>query len=89
MMEWQPIETAPKYNVPVLLYFGRRAWRDTNGMPVNLDAVREIVERTEVAFCDDGDILECGTAHSVWEEWRGPENMPTHWMPLPPPPVTP
>lgn len=79
---WQPIETAPK-DGPVLLYFGNRTWFNSEHKPVSLDAMRDIVERTEVAFCKDGDICESGTGHSVFEEWRGFVNEPTHWMPLP------
>lgn len=82
---WQPIESAPK-DGPVLLYFGNRIWRDIHGNTVSFGEARDDVERTEPALCKDGDILESGTAHSVWEEWRGPENFPTHWMPLPPTP---
>ena len=79
-MEWQPIETAPK-DGPVLLYFAAMQFQMIDGM-------RAHVERTAVGFCDDGDVCEQGTGHSLFEDWRDPEIRPTHWMPLPEPPQT-
>jgi hypothetical protein len=84
-MKWQPIETAPK-DGPVLLYFANRKFHHPDGTPASMGEVRGYVERTEVGFCENGEICESGTGHDVFEEWRGPENLPTHWMPLPEPP---
>jgi hypothetical protein len=68
---------------PVLLYFGARQWRTADGAAAQLDTVRDYVERAGAAFAEAGDIFEAGTAHSVWEDWRFPCNVPTHWMPMP------
>ena len=87
-MNWQPIETAPKDGGPFLILYARRIFRNQNGDTVSFGAVRDYAEIIDVAWAEDGDIFEQGTAHSVWEDWRDVELWPTHWMPLPPPPPT-
>ena len=77
-MTWQPIETAPKDGA-ILVFFGNLQ------IPryVTMNPNRVQAEVIEVAFCDDGDVCEAGTGHSMFEPWRGLEGKPTHWMPLP------
>jgi len=82
MGEWQPIDTAPE-NGPVVLYYGKRVFHDMRGNPVSFGKVRDHAEMCEIGFCQDGDICEAGTGHSVWEDHKFPNNVPTHWMPLP------
>lgn len=84
--EWLPIESAPRDGTAVLVFFARRVWLDENGNPVSFGDLRDQVERTEIGFYQDGDWLESGTAHSMFEDWRQPGDFPTHWMPLPSPP---
>lgn len=85
-MEWQPIETAPKDGA-VALYYGKRMLFNMNHEPISLGVVRDLAERVEVGFCEDGDICEANTGHSVFEDHNYPDNVPTHWMPLPEPPA--
>ena len=85
-MEWQPIETAPKDHSELL------GWREDCGVmmirwtaPIDFMTEREL----EAASTDDNDWME-------QEDWfyadfvRGGrlegDEVPTHWMPLPPPP---
>jgi hypothetical protein len=71
-MQWQPIETAPKDNSAVLVYVPMRS-----------------VKFMATAFWD--------TVAGEWRvAWTGLHNKPsvikdpepTHWMPLPEPPIT-
>jgi len=72
-MDWQPIETAPKDGPPILIYDSGDSWSG-------------IIEPEPVIYV------------CVWEGWNkcwveadGEQYSvfkPTHWMPLPEPPVT-
>lgn len=79
MSEWQPIESAPKNWVPVLVWaYGESEEEDAN------DEDREPTYSAMVARHSDvqpGHWWLCGTMHFVYN--------PTHWMPLPAPPTTP
>ena len=72
--EWQPIETAPKDGTSILVF----------GKPSEVKGA--IIFRKLGAFtayfdaCDDAFCLSGAT-------WMGPFINPTHWMPLPTPPV--
>lgn len=68
--------------MPVLLFFG--AAKGVRHLLPQRD------ERVAVGFWDAryGEWCENGTGHWVFEEWRGPEARPTHWMPLPEPPAS-
>lgn len=72
VMEWQPIDTAPKDGTPVLLAFGGITvlgwWEGESRYPWR------IVDEFEV---DDSDraYINAAMGHVV-----------SHWMPLPPPP---
>jgi hypothetical protein len=80
MSEWQPITEKPPKPTTVIFYsytsdlsFADQPYRD---------------ERVSLGFCDGTNWFWLGTAHLVWE-WpddEGDPNLPTHWMPLPPPP---
>jgi hypothetical protein len=85
-MTWQPIETAPDSG-PVLLYFGALKFRTGDGETAPpMGDPRDYIDRVVAGYCEDGDIFEANTGHSLFEEWRGTDLQPTHWMPLPPPP---
>jgi hypothetical protein len=92
MMEWRPIETAPKDGAPVLLWLNPPL--DTNcivgyAIPGTLSVVVGWASDTwrgytewNCGFCEDGTAdtegYSCALMIAVY---------PTHWMPLPPPPV--
>ena len=79
MSEWMPIETLPPPadDMGALFHF-----------PVvfepSFGAMRDYVERCELWIACNGEWVQSGTGHSMDE--LSPEEMPTHWMPLPPPP---
>ncbi len=76
-MQWQPIETAPKDGTPILL--GGGMWGDD---------WRDPTERVMVGWWERtkriGEFWNCCAAESG--HCNFPYEMPTHWMPLPPPP---
>lgn len=84
---WLPIETLPPEGTAVLVYFAREDWADPQGNPVSLGPLRDHVERCEIGWFEHGLWWESGTGHDMFEDWRGPEGWPTHWMPLPSPPL--
>lgn len=74
--EWQPIETAPRDDV--VLLFGRLD-------PLRLQGVKYGSLETPfraAGYWGDIDGAWC----TVGSTWEGPWMLPTHWMPLPPPP---
>jgi hypothetical protein len=92
MSEWQSIETAPDKPMTVLFYNATMTWRDSAGRVIELGAAfpsepyRE--ERVGLGFWDGECWRWIGSGHAVWE-WPDDDtdpNLPTHWMPLPPPP---
>ena len=85
-MTWQPIERPPETNIAVLVYYANLVWEDQSGALVSLGDIRDHVERTKVGFYDDGVWRESGTSHDMFEGWRTPDQLPTHWQPLPEPP---
>lgn len=71
MIEWQPIDTAPKDGTPMLVY-GR--WQG------ELHDIDDNPDIYHVCF-------DCGSYCVVGGEYYGSYVMgPTHWMPLPEPP---
>jgi hypothetical protein len=83
---WQPIQATPPEPMPVLV-FTTRKWRDTAGNSVEMGAVRDTAERSEIGFWDGEAWCESGTGHDMFEPWRiDASDTPTHWMPLPEPP---
>lgn len=89
-MTWRSLkDDPPKHDGAILLYSSGEQWFDMAGNAVSFGAVRDHAERAEVAFVEDGEIREAGTAHPLWERGTDEVWMPTHWMPLPDPPTTP
>ena len=78
--EWQPISITPDAPTAVLLFFGDATW-----WQMDMDPPRD--ERFDVGAWDGEYWRENGTGHDLFEDWRGPEQLPTHWMPLPAPPA--
>ena len=83
-MKWQPIETAPKDGVEILL---RRGTRVTSG------AYQKEIDEMGSEYHSNGTYLgeypTGNTSPAMWMSWDGgflDEEPPTHWMPLPPPP---
>ena len=70
-MTWQPIETAPRDETPVLLFY---APSETYGRPAS-GGIIEGWYFSSPKQIDDG-----------WETIVGSIGEPTHWMPLPEPP---
>ncbi len=69
MMEWQPIETAPKDGTSVLLYGTPTQTREVNfTKPVRL-----------TGYWDEIDSSWCSTT----ADWTGPFIEATKWQPLP------
>lgn len=73
-MEWQPIETAPKDGARVDLWGKNMLRWDRGGERI-----------VNVAWGKVTDWM--GTERYDWMHGRGEDFKPTHWMPLPPPPV--
>ncbi len=71
LMEWQPIETAPRDGSSVLLFDGERV---SYGGWIDVEA--QGCEESEADLISEG-----------WWSVDLRENAPTHWMPLPDPPV--
>ena len=85
-MEWQPIETAPKDGTAVLFFHRNLSWKTSDGSASKMSPLRDYVERCSVGFYEDGAFFQQGTGHEIFEPWKEPEHLPTHWMPLPEPP---
>ena len=64
-----------------LVYYGDREFWAANGETPALHPDRDLIERTDLAFWDDGALCEQGTAHDVFEEWNG-KGTPTHFAPI-------
>jgi hypothetical protein len=80
MSEWQPIETAPKNGTRLLLWDAKRSvavsghWHNDPGMD-NPSAY----EPPWQWWVSDDELI-------MWD--GGPDDKPTHWMPLAAPPVS-
>ena len=81
-MTWQPIETAPKDGTWVLLYGGKDVgWYGDDTIQTIVTAFwrPSYYRRTD----DQGQWM-----YTWWEgDWRSEMADPTHWMPLPTPPI--
>ena len=72
-MEWQPIETAPTDETPILVWGG--TYETDLSEPYKNDEIR-LVSRSGAIWYETG-----GCYYASWV------SNPTHWMPLPPPPT--
>ena len=73
MDDWQLIETAPKDGMPIIAYQPGATLQNGWSYP----------ESVGIAWWNNGDSLNP-------PHWSGPANprdYPTHWMPLPKPPI--
>jgi hypothetical protein len=64
-----------------LVYYGDREFWDADGETPALHPDRDLIERTDLAFWDDGALCEQGTGHDVFEEWNS-KGTPTHFAPI-------
>lgn len=76
MSEWQPIETAPKDGTNVDLW--AKCWR--------AQADDFVYQRFTDCWWTKGDSMT--GRHEHWVGFESLSWYPTHWMPLPPPPVS-
>lgn len=79
-LDWQPIETAPKDGTSVLV--GRWFTKTANGYPP-----KWLSDLGEYEQSADSSEYGPGWDWRWWSNWD--DGQPTHWMPLPAPPVTP
>ena len=97
MMEWQPIETAPKDGTWILVWGGSAddghetyhlTWNDPEKQADQDAVIASINSRPVVAFWKDSESYNRGDwSYAAWDcGWRNFYENPTHWMPLPPPP---
>jgi hypothetical protein len=81
---WQPISTAPRDDTPVLLW--AESWEMSWGIQIGHFLEAEQCWVTSEGTVDDNDDDFDPTAES--EDFDDDTNLgPTHWMPLPSPPV--
>ncbi|WP_314712994.1 hypothetical protein [Sphingobium yanoikuyae] len=81
--EWRPIERKPEAPVNAVLWFPNMQFHDQHGDPFIFGGLRDILERYYLAFWDGEIWVESGTGHDVFEDWKSPDDLPTHWRPLP------
>lgn len=86
MTEWKPIETAPKNGTFVLLHVPDGALESG---PVTIGTYFNAEERDERGRFKKGEFV-----YAHWTGWLGMDGdtrpswcNPTHWMPLPSPPL--
>ncbi len=86
--EWRDISTAPGRPIAVELFYGRMVLplKDQHGRDAPLPDYRD--PRRDLGYWDGETFRESGTGHSVFETWRSEEQKPTHYRPLPAPPVS-
>jgi hypothetical protein len=86
LTEWQPIETAPKTGIKVILFYLNR-----NNLARTVMARWLTDEQAAETDADDvgleGGWYECIDNWNDYTEVAIHEGEPSHWMPLPPPPI--
>lgn len=87
LSDWNLITEKPSAPIAVELYYANMVFRDNNGNPVDWTKEPYRDERRELGFWDGKTFCQNGTGHSVFEEWRDPTEMPTHWRECAPPPL--
>lgn len=81
MSEWQPIETAPKTGETLLLGFFNQhdKWLTLRGQWYSYQQIEDDFEYTEEGWYETS--VEADDPPNCWP------TSPTHWMPLPKPPI--
>jgi len=80
---WRDMDDKPPQPMPVLYWFGKRWWHQSDGTPAKMDPVRDPAERTEAGWWNGEEWCESGTGHDLFEPWKEDRDLPTHWLPLP------
>lgn len=77
---WRPIDEPPKEDCAVLVFYSARIYHDADGAAVSFGPVRDAVEKSEIAWFQDGCWYQSGTGHDLFEPWCIEiGNVPTHW----------
>jgi hypothetical protein len=85
---WQDIASVPTAPVQVEFFYGDGVAWDHAGNEISMVIEPYRDERREIGYWDGNDWHHCGTGHRVNEFGDDPpEWIPTHWRPLPAPPV--
>lgn len=83
--QWHPVSITPARPMVVLFYSQNCVWHDQHGNECEWPLERD--EKYSLGFWD-GEWCWMGTGHGVFEiEDIGHPDLPSHWSPLPPPPV--
>lgn len=86
-MEWQPIETAPKGGGAEMVTDPN--WVEPPDILLFCEAGRQVVASWDWYYAEGGRGFTDGVAWvALGELVHMNYGMPTHWMPLPPPPET-
>ena len=66
-------------------FLGNAEWRDHSTGEVALHPVQAPHDmRREIGYWDGECWREMGTNHEMFESWKDPRVLPTHWRELPP-----
>ena len=79
---WRPMSDKPEKPCAALLLCSNRTWNDMDGNPASFGPVRDFAERVEVAFFEGGEWWQANTGHSVFNDFRDGDDLPTHWIPI-------
>lgn len=86
---WKDFSHKPSEPIAVLLFYGKKTWKDQTGVEAAFPHYREDAERMELGYWDGECWCFAGTGHDVFEykydKDYPPEYFPTLWSLLPTP----
>lgn len=88
---WRSTRTEkPDRPMMVMFYHADAVFFDTTDAVVDVPSLQEPWrdERYSLGFWNGQRFRKLGTGHDAFEPLDYPEDCPTHWAPVPPPPVT-